>query len=255
MNTDTNKNLVAQRAGQVAMSDALFTPDQIKVMDGILAIVDRNPVIKWREGDPNHNLDFCLVEGKIEPVKSFVLKCVKMAGLNVESDSAPTVSAIVRRDGSPDTLVSVAVRVYSEVLSVRMMGSSSLYEVDTKGRNKRATHDAIARAQTRALKLAVETAVGMPFINMVLQKLFGGFEVTGAPEDEGSSAADEARQTWKRIWNHVHGAMLEGVITAAEQSDAVEEVRGNMDKPNILLDIEADWKRKIGDRRKAKGGS
>jgi hypothetical protein len=248
-----NNDLVAQRTGQVAMSDQIFTPDQIKVMDGILTIVDRNPILKWRENDPNHNLDFCLVEGKIEPVKSFVLKCVKMAGLSVESDRAPTVAAIVRRDGSPDTLVSVAVKVFNESVSVQMMGSSSLYEVDTKGRNKRATHDAIARAQTRALKIAVETAVGMPFINMVLQKLFGGFEVSGAPEEEGVPAAEDARLTWKRFWGFLCGAERDGDITAAEKAEAVEEVRPNMDKPNVLLDIEADWKRKVSDRRKAKG--
>ncbi len=264
-----NNQLIAQRTGQVALTEDLFTQDQLQVMHGVLSICDRNPKIKWTDKDPDHNLDFCLIEGKIEPVKGFCLKCIKVAGFSVEADPSPQIQNITRRDGSPDTMISVAVTITKGTEKYRMLGSSSLYEVDTKGYNKRATHDAIARAQTRALKLAVETAVGMPFINMVLAKLFGGYEVTGAPEDEGlcnvtpeqkaenkiDDWTPEGRATWKRIWSMLSRALAEKIITAGERQDVADEVLLNHHKPNVLLDIEADWKRKLADRRKLHAGN
>ena len=256
------RDLIAQRTGMVALNDELFTEDQRVMMGKVLEICDRNPVIKWKENDPNHNLDFCLVEGKIEPVKGFCLKCIKVAGLSVESESPPVIQPVKLRDGGDDTMITVSVSIASaDGPRFTLWGGSSIRECDNNGRNRRAIHDALARAQTRALKLAVETAVGMPFVNAILFQLFGGYEVRNAPEDEGAAArnvtpikeAPESRAIWKRIWGMLKFAKDSGYITEAEVSEVTVEVKQNMDRPNVLIDTEADWKRKIQDRMAKKG--
>jgi hypothetical protein len=265
--TDT-KYLIAQRTGQVALSDELFTEDQQKVMGKVLTICDRNPVIVWKEKDPNHNLDFCLIEGKIEPVKGFCLKCIHVAGFSVESEQAPSITPVKLRDGGDDTLISVPVTIYVPGgPRFTLWGASSIRECDNYGKNKRALHDALARAQTRALKSAVETAVGMPFINALLAKLFGGFEVTGTPGDEGAGSGmrnvspeppttgpkedPESRLIWKRIWNMLKTGEKAELVSQAEIDTVTEEVKANMNRPNILLDIEQKWTREILARSKA----
>lgn len=260
-----NRSLITQRTGDVALTESTFTPDQVEVMEKVLSICDRNPSLVWKDNDPNHNLDFCIVEGKIEPVKGFCLKCIKVAGFSVESDAAPFMSQVPSRSGDIDTAVSVKVSIYKEGgPRFTLWGASSIFECDRGGRNKRALHDAVARAQTRALKLAVETAVGMPFINLVLMKLFGGYEVTGSPSDEGAGARNvtgtatveetetpEARATWKRIWNMASLAKKDRILTQADVDAVTEEVKLNMARPNVLLDIERDLAQRIVTRRKA----
>jgi hypothetical protein len=254
------KDLIAQRTGMVALSDELFTEDQRQIMVKVLEICDRNPVIKWIENDPNHNLDFCLVEGKIEPVKGFCLKCIKVAGLSVESESPPVIQPVKLRDGGDDTMITVSVSIASaNGPRFTLWGGSSIRECDNHGKNRRAIHDALARAQTRALKLAVETAVGMPFVNAILLQLFGGYEVRNAPEDEGVKnitpikEAPESRAIWKRIWGMLKFAKESGYVTEEEMTKVTFEVKQNMDRPNVLLDTEADWKKKIQDRIAKKG--
>lgn len=263
-----NKELVAQRSGQVVLADDLFTPDQQRVMGSVLTICDHNPILQWRKDDPNHNLDFCLIEGKIEPVKGFCLKCIHVAGFSVESESTPMATAVKLRNGNDDTLISVSITIFSHGgPRFTMWGASSIRECDQGGTNKRALHDALARAQTRALKSAVEAAVGMPFINAILEKLFGGFEVTGSPAEEGAGARNvtgtgddpipakkenpESRKIWQRIWALIHSAYDSGLVKESEQDEIIQTVKINMERPNILLDLETFWIREIADRNKA----
>lgn len=251
------KSLIAQRTGQMALTDDLFTDDQKQVMTKVLTICDRNPVIRWREKDPNHNLDFCLIEGKIEPVKGFCLKCILIAGYSVESEQAPVITPVKLRDGGDDTLITVPVTIsHPAGLRYTMWGASSIRECDQGGRNKRALHDALARAQTRAMKNVVEVAVGMPFINKILLDLFGGYEVSDIPDDSGVDRREprnvtppkepvESRNTWIRIWNLMRSAEKSGLVSSKELDEVTELVKLNMERPNVLLDIEADWGREI----------
>jgi hypothetical protein len=247
--------------------DALLTAEQARIMEAIIAICDRNPVIKWRDGDPNHNQDFCLVDGKIEPVKSFCLKCIYTAGLSLESEDAPQVAPVKLRNGGDDSIISISATVYSQGgPRYKVWGASSIRECDGYGKNKRTLHEALARAQTRALKIAVETALGKAFINEMIQTIFGGFEIHGSPANEGvaersgvskapnmtTAQERQARAIWERIWNLIHTAEREGILATQEVTSVTEEVRGNMTRINILKDIETKWLREIQTRTKEK---
>ncbi len=173
---EQNKQLVTQRIGAVALTSEQFTQDQMVLFNKVMGIVDRSPVLHWKRGDNNHNQDFCIIEGKVEPVKNFCLKCQFQAGLTMANTGQQVTGS------GQDTRVICTVRVTApDGRSVEMAGASSEKECGG-GRDKvnaRAFHDAVARAQTRAFKLAVEAIMGFPFINMALKELFGAYEIKG----------------------------------------------------------------------------
>lgn len=53
-------------------------------------------------------------------------------------------------------------------------GIASTEQSYTEGREE---HDAMARAETRALKRAIEGRVGLPMINQLIMHFFGGYTV------------------------------------------------------------------------------
>jgi hypothetical protein len=55
------------------------------------------------------------------------------------------------------------------------LGIASTVESHTKNRED---HDALARAETRALKRAIEAGSGLPLLNQIILKIFGGSEVS-----------------------------------------------------------------------------
>lgn len=174
-----NQELVKRRVGEVALQKELFTADQQQLFNDVMTIADKNPVLSWK-GNPDHNRDFCLIEGNIEPVKDFCLKIQHQAKLSMScTDQKIT--------GEGATMAAVCVvKVWAEDgRSVEMAGGSTAMECGIKWTkpNKRAFHDAIGRAQTRAFKSAIEAFMGFAFINIVLLELFGGYQVTGAAED------------------------------------------------------------------------
>ena len=233
-----NRELVRQRAGQVQLSTELFTPDQQVTFEKISVIADRNPILKWARNDPNHNLDFCLIEGRIEAVKNFHMKTLFTAGLSYankgyqiigENKDARAVATVrVWREGDP--------RIIEEI------GGASAAECwGTNGR--RAFHDMISRAQTRALKKAVEAYMGFAFINLIIKEIFGGYEVEGmTPEDAGISAKDvteplenptsrasgpqesEKAAIVQEIYKILGKAVKSGVISTAEANERWERV-------------------------------
>lgn len=82
MGSKENQQLVVKRIGDVQLSKKLFSEDQEIAFQKVQAIADRNPVIDWNRNKEDHNLDFCLIEGRIEAVKNFHLKVVYMGGLS-----------------------------------------------------------------------------------------------------------------------------------------------------------------------------
>ena len=180
------KELIKRDGGAVQASADMFDQEQKKVLEKIFKVADRNPVLNWRMSI--HNTDFIEIEGKIEPVKNFCLKAQYIAGLSVSNTG-------IDFQGEGINLRTVArVKIWKEgdYRSVEMAGASTIREcIGSKTHpNRRAFHDAIARAQTRAFKSALEAYLGMPFINYAIKMIFGGFEVVGKPEDEGASYGD-----------------------------------------------------------------
>lgn len=183
-----NKDLVLRKTGQVQLKKELLTIDQQETFEKVYQIIDKNPKIVWRRDrfgkiDPDHNMDFCLIEGKIEPVKSFCVKAQLVAGLSVQN-----IRDNISGDGIETRIIST-VRVWKPGIdrAIEMSGASTVRECGgaRSKPNKRAFHDCLARAQTRAFKLAMESFLGFPFINMAIMKLFGGYELNEqAPEIE-----------------------------------------------------------------------
>ena len=187
-----NKQLVEQRTGQVALREDIFTQEQLQLFKDIIVIADKNPILQWKDGDPNHNRDFCIIKGKIEPVKEFCLKVQHQAGLSMANTSREVYGAGV------DAQVICTVKVWGEQdRSVELSGASSARECGATWSkpNARAFHDAVGRAQTRAFKTALEAYMGFPFINFMLQTLFGGFEVEGNSDDPRDHGIKDVTET------------------------------------------------------------
>ena len=111
--------------------------------------------------------DFAVIQGKIEPTRDLALKLFAIAKLNYDTEMIPPIS---RQD---ETIYYVKARVYKNNEKVADgLGACSTKEV----RGERQHHDALARAETRAFKRALEACVGLPFINELILQLFGGYE-------------------------------------------------------------------------------
>lgn len=242
-----NNELVRQRAGQVQLSTDLFTTEQQAVFEKLIVIADRNPVIKWEKGQ-DHNLDFCLIEGRIEPVKNFHMKSLYTAGLSYANKSYQIV-------GTGREMACIAtVRVWKEGddRTVEEIGGATL--VECWGKNgKRAFHDMVARAQTRALKKAVEAYMGFAFVNIIIKEIFGGYEVEGdRPEDAGLKMKDvtesaekdqdvretmtaAVRQIAGNIFRTLEGAYKRQLISSAEMNETWERVKNFYHDENELL--------------------
>ena len=153
-----------------AVSKDVLTTEQVEVFGKALAVVDRNPIINWVRNDPNHNEDFCLIEGSIEITRNFALKLAHLNTLNLH----------VRDPQFLDNGVCVVGRLWNDKQQIEAVGACDFAEI----KGKRKMHDAVTRATTRMLKRALETMVGLPFLNLLIKELFGGFEVTGEDQAE-----------------------------------------------------------------------
>lgn len=153
-----------------SVSKDVLTSDQLEVFGKALAVVDRNPIINWVRNDPNHNCDFCIIEGSIAITRNFALKLAHLNTLNLH----------VRDPQFLDNGVCVVGRLWNDKQQIEAVGACDFAEI----KGKRKMHDAATRATTRMLKRALETMVGLPFLNLLIKELFGGFEVTGDPPEE-----------------------------------------------------------------------
>ena len=160
--TDTEKGL------------AVLPEKQIIFYGKLLQIIDRRPSLNWLKDKGNHNDDFCLIEGQIEPTRTFTLKVQKVA--NYSMYAYPAESVVVGEVVN----VSVRVRLWDDDGEVTATGGCSTIET-AHNKSKRLFHDAVAIAETRAFKRALEAKAGLPFINLIIKELFGTFEAKGAP--------------------------------------------------------------------------
>lgn len=121
--------------------------------------------------------DFAEIDGKIEPKRDLALKLFTIAKLNYDTQllSTQPMGSII--------LIAVKARVYQDSRSQKKVaeGLGGCTTEETARSGKRAYHDALACAETRAFKRALEAAVGLPFINQLIVKLFGGYEVEEKP--------------------------------------------------------------------------
>lgn len=240
----SNQNEIALRkkTGAVQVRPETLTPEQQETYQRVINIVDRNPILDWKH--PDHNTDFCIIEKKLEPVKNFHLKAQFLAGLSISNDGET-----IHGDGEDSMIISrVTVWKEGENRRVTMAGASTVEECGGKGykhkagKNSRAFHDAVARSQTRAMKNALEAYMGFPFINMILQELFGGYEIT--PGDEGATTEDqEIKQRKKAVnaaWKKVKDAVARGIFTEADKAKYQELLQNSKDDMTEILKVKQE---------------
>jgi hypothetical protein len=116
--------------------------------------------------------DFCEIEGKIEPKRDLALKLFATAKLNYDTE------LLNQMPVNGHILIAVKARIYQDTRAQKKVaeGLGGCTTEETARSGKRAYHDALARAETRAFKRALEAAVGLPFINQIILRLFGGYE-------------------------------------------------------------------------------
>ena len=242
---EETRALARRRAGQVTLSTEMFDAEQREGFDKLLAIADRSPQLVWDDKGGAHNLDFILVRGNIEPVKDFCLKAAFTMKVSIQAD--PHVQ-IVQADG--DVLVTSAVTLSRGERRITMNGASSTKEVLAKGGNPaRAFHDAVARAQTRAMKIGMEAMMGFAFVNLLIQTLFGAFQAE-RPEDAGVQperaggkrpSPDEASKEAKKIGADIYRRMKAAVESGEKPQEWMDRqwlrVQYNLDTVSVLRNV------------------
>lgn len=236
---------IKKRTGDVSLNEDFITGEQKQTFERVMAMVDRNPRLNWVADRDNHNTDFCLIEGKIEPVKSFCTKVQFIAGLSMENTGQQVLG-----EGN-DTQVISNVRVWREgdARTITMSGASTVVECGATRRkpNPRAFHDALARSQTRAFKSAIEMYMGFPFINLAIQMIFGGFDVQGEdPLDHGVGPRDvsepppdelERKRIANAIWKRIKIAHAMQLYTDDEKEARAYKIKKNKHSKEALIRI------------------
>ena len=110
--------------------------------------------------------DFALIHGNVEITRDLALKLFSRARLDYDAD--PQVTEV-----GGDVVAIVKAKVWRGERHGTGLGACSLKEIAAKDEgNVRGIHDALAIAETRAYKRALEMCIGLPFINDIIMRLF-----------------------------------------------------------------------------------
>jgi hypothetical protein len=129
-----------------------------------------------------------------------------------------------------------------------------------KKKSERVFHDAQAIAETRAIKRALEAKAGLPFVNMLIKEIFGGFDVgkgasnvrsqgrteTNVTPLDPESAPEESKELGREIHGMLKQAKDSGVLTREDCNRHWHRAMANMDKPSVLKQIIETLKREGG---------
>ena len=134
--------------------------------------------------------DFAEIDGNIEPTRDLALKLFTVTKVDHYECTLEEV-----RQVAGDYLFVVKATVTRQGKTATGLGAATLSEIRSKNKkNARAHHDAIAIAETRAMKRALEMIVGAPFINEIILRLFGGFQVQKQDQPQGPEMITEAQK-------------------------------------------------------------
>lgn len=144
--------------------------------------------------------DFAIINGKIEPTRDLMLKLSAVT----KTKKIDTTLANVTVKGN-DTIYIFKATIELGQKTATAHGACSTAEIAGK-RNSRVEHDAMATAETRAIKRAFEEVVGLPFINEIILKLFGGYEKEEKEEEQIQQVQQQQAQQQPQQQNQVQPA-------------------------------------------------
>ena len=132
--------------------------------------------------------DFVVINDKIEPKRDLALKlftATRIESYRVELQQVVTTDK--------EVVYTCKATVSRKGKIAEGLGACSTKEIESRGGSGgRIHHDALATAETRAYKRAIEAVVGLPFINEIILKLFGSFDAVKT--DTPSITPDELVQ-------------------------------------------------------------
>lgn len=121
----------------------------------------------------------------VEPTRDLAMKLIAFFDLSYDTELVYKEEKKIK-NSKGQTLTGIMYTMKATVqtregVSSSGHGMASTLESHTVGRED---HDAMARAETRALKRAIEGRVGLPMINQLIMHMFGGFTVGPNKEKE-----------------------------------------------------------------------
>jgi len=210
--------------------EMILGEDQLQLYSKLMAVIDRNPNLDGKT--PGCNNDFCLIKTKlgysIEITRNFALKMQHIANYNYKPEFPPT---IIEKENH--FYIAIAVKLWNEKGEVTEVGGCSTSEINEKNKT-RAFHDTLARAVTRGLKRALEAKAGMPFINLLIKELFGGYEIQGrsTPTERDVTGSGGLAEDSKRLGNEIHKMLKD-----ARDAEMISQEEVNIYWNEVMLNI------------------
>jgi len=200
------------------MSDLALVPDKPMTARESLRMSLENvvPLI-------NPKTDFASIKGKIEPTRDLILKLIDPFNLSFDTElKTKETDGEVRRYTFKATITGPDGR------TVTGWGQCGTDEVSN---GERADHDAMTKAETRALKRGVEAKAGFGMVNQLILHFFGGYQEPKdvTPHDDGRKAvlarfgaiseylSDEEKAIIKKTTPTLNGAELEAYVARWEK--------------------------------------
>jgi hypothetical protein len=175
----------------------------------------------------NPKTDFASIKGKIEPTRDLILKLIDPFNLSFDTElKSKEVDGEVRRYTFKATITGPDGR------TVTGWGQCGTDEVSDGGR---ADHDAMTKAETRALKRGVEAKAGFGMVNQLIMHFFGGYQepTNVTPEDTdgrkailarfsalGDSLTEDEKAIIKKTTHTLNDAELEAYVARWEKKVA-----------------------------------
>jgi len=211
----------------------VFTQEQNRLFRDVAVVADKRPAFDWKQ--KGHNTDFCVIEGTIETTRSFNLKIAHLAHYNV------SVEEPIPLERGDALHVSVRVRVWDDDGEVQASGGCSSAEI----KGTRLWHDMVTRAETRAIKRAIEIKAGLPFINILIEQFFNTFQTTGAPSGDDGPIGKEPKDVTEPVEKASKysedakkiGKRIRSVLKRAVEMEQLTEERGTYWWNKVLVSM------------------
>lgn len=199
------------------MSDLALIPDKPPTAKESLRMSLENvaPLI-------NPKTDFASIKGKIEPTRDLILKLIDPFMLSFDTD----LKEKEKVEGITYYTFKAEVRG-QDGRTVTGWGKCGTDEVS----GERAEHDALTKAETRALKRAIEAKAGFGMVNQLILHFFGGYQEPKnvTPNDDGRKEilarfsalseylTDDEKAIIKKTTPTLNGAELEAYVARWEK--------------------------------------